>query len=263
MSVTEGETRNRFGISNVLARAWEVLSANFAFFFVIAVLVGIPMMILQLFYDPMEVMRLGLNPAAMQSKDGAAYIAGYNRAMALAYPATLVIGLVCYGVCSLTVFQHLRHERGALGDNFAQALKRFFPLLGASLLLGLGVGAASILLIIPGIMLAVRWAISSQVCVIEKLGPIASLKRSSQLTKGYRWPLFGLGILIAVVFGLVPYLLSYLLGLAGGRTVAVVGGLLMHGVFGGYLYCLSVTVYQELRRIKEGMESPATMAVFD
>jgi len=263
MSITEVETKNRFRISNVVTRAWEVLSANFVFYFAVAVLVAVPAVIFQLFYDPMEVIRLAGSPAAMQSKFGADYIAGYNRALFVTYPVVMVLGLVCYGVCSLAAFQHLRGEGRPLGDNLAQALRRFFPLLGVSFLFGLGIGLASILLTFPGIMLAVRWAIFRQICVIEKAGPIESLQRSTQLTDGYRWPLFGLGILVVVVAVGVPALFSFLVASVGGRTVALFLSALIQGAISAYLYCLSVTIYQELVNIKEGTATPAVVAVFD
>ena len=36
-------------------------------------------------------------------------------------------------------------------------------------------------------------------CVVEGRGPIESWSRSAQLTKGYRWRLFGLALLLMVM----------------------------------------------------------------
>jgi hypothetical protein len=48
--------------------------------------------------------------------------------------------------------------------------------------------AATGLLVIPGIWLMTRWSLFAPAVVHEKLGPIASLKRSNALVRGVFWP---------------------------------------------------------------------------
>jgi len=60
---TEFGTGNQFRVSNVLTRAWEVMSANFALFFAIGVLIGLPIAIVEMSYNPRGV----LTPEAIQS----------------------------------------------------------------------------------------------------------------------------------------------------------------------------------------------------
>ncbi len=48
------------------------------------------------------------------------------------------------------------------------------------------------------------------VCVIEKQGVIASLSRSRALTKGYRWQIFGLFLLVMVIGFIGLFILSRL-----------------------------------------------------
>lgn len=191
------------------------------------------------------------------------FIDGYNRVALPVVLVAAVLSIIGYGVASLVAFQQLSGKPRPLGDNLTQALSRFFPLIGVYLLWSLGVMAGNLLFVIPGFMLAVRWGGFGQVCVIEKTGPIASLKRSAELTNGNRWPLFGLAIL--VYFGVILVYLPFGLPLMLIPSIPVqfFGGLLLNAVIVGYLYCLSVAVYQELRRVKEGMETPATMSVFN
>jgi len=182
----------------------------------------------------------------------------------LTFLGTLVLSIIGYGVCMLAAFHHLSGEHTPLGHNLAQALVRFFPLLGVSVLWLLGVCAGWLLLLIPGIMLAARWGVCFQVCVIERIGPIASLKRSAQLTDGNRWPLLGLILISVMGAGLVSGLLDLLLTSIGGRGSRVLGGLLIQGVLDGYLNSVSMMAYHELRRAKEGIHnSRAMMAVFE
>ena len=263
MSITEVETKNRFRISNVVTRAWEVLSANFVPFFAIAVFVILPMTIFELSYGEEQTLKLeAIRSGLMPLKDAKEYLLGYYRALGSAFLVHRVLGIIGFGVCGLAAFQQLRGAPRPWGDNLVHALMRFFPLLGVYVLSVLGVLAGCILLVIPGIMLWVRWVISSPVCVIERIGPIASLKRSAQLTDGNRWPLFGLYVFL-VALGLVPQLVSSLLTLIGGRVVGLFASLVLQGAIIGYAYCLSVTVYEELRSVKEGIGNPAVGAVFD
>ena len=39
----------------------------------------------------------------------------------------------------------------------------------------------------PGIMLMVRWFVAVPACVVERIGPSGSMKRSAELTSGHRW----------------------------------------------------------------------------
>jgi len=262
MSVTtEFGTGYPFRIGNVFMRAWEVMSANFVLFFAIAVLIVLPITIVELSYNPHD----KLTPEALQA--GAVtkeWLVGYAWASGLGILAVVLLSTIGYGVCILKAFQHLSGEHRSLGDNLVQALLRFFPLLGVTVLFLFGLLAGSLLLIVPGIMLAVRWGVSTQVCVIERTGPIASLRRSAQLTDGNRWPLLGLIFLSMLGGALVPALLDLLLTSIGGRVGKVLGGLLIQGVIGGYLNCVSIMAYHELRRAKEGINNSRAMrAVFE
>jgi len=263
-------------MGNVVKRAWEVLLSRVAFFFAVSVLINLPGMILQLVYDPSARMGklLDVRSGTFHAEQVWPVFTEYLR---VAGPATLlmmVVSIIGFGVMTLVAFQHMSGQPRALDENLTQAVKRFFPLFGLSILGALGVGVGLILLIIPGIMLMVRWGICSQVCVIEKTGPIASLKRSAELTDGNRWRLFGFAILLILAFYVImlPFTLLFMaiiwfgagsISLTGVKIVSALWGLLINGVFLGVGYCLSVAVYQELRRVKEGLASPATIAVFD
>ena len=57
----------------------------------------------------------------------------------------------------------------------------FWPLVGASILAGIGIGIGFILLIIPGLILLVIWAVVAPVIVIERPGVFAAFGRSREL----------------------------------------------------------------------------------
>jgi uncharacterized membrane protein len=76
----------------------------------------------------------------------------------------------------------------------------FFPYLLASIVFGIGVFFGLILLIIPGIIFAVVFSYFGYAIVQEPtLGVFDALKRSADITRGHRWQLFGLMILLLLI----------------------------------------------------------------
>jgi Protein of unknown function (DUF975) len=67
----------------------------------------------------------------------------------------------------------------------------------ASILVTLGVLIGFILLIVPGIILLIMWHFFGYVIVDNpETGAIDAMRRSAEITKGHRWALFGLGLLL-------------------------------------------------------------------
>ncbi|MDO8618470.1 MAG: DUF975 family protein [Candidatus Daviesbacteria bacterium] len=69
----------------------------------------------------------------------------------------------------------------------------------ASVLYGLIMIAGLILLIIPGIIWAIKLQYYSYLIIDKNMGPIEALKKSWQITKGVKWQLFLLNILLVLI----------------------------------------------------------------
>lgn len=114
--------------------------------------------------------------------------------------------------------------------------KMFWRYIGVSILTALAVLGGFILLIIPGIVFAIKYSFSQFILIDTDNKPIASMKESSAITKGSKWKLFGFYIVLA------------LLNLVG---LAIVGlGLLVSipvSVFA------TIHVYRALSREKAGL----------
>jgi uncharacterized membrane protein len=67
----------------------------------------------------------------------------------------------------------------------------------ASILVGLGVLIGFIFVIVPGIILLIMWQFFGYV-IVENPGTRATdaMRRSAEITRGHRWQLFGLGLLL-------------------------------------------------------------------
>jgi hypothetical protein len=71
------------------------------------------------------------------------------------------------------------------------------------LVIGIAVIFATLLLIVPGILLALTWSLALPVVVLERRGVGASMSRSSALTRGSRGRIF----VIYVLFIVLSYIL--------------------------------------------------------
>ena len=136
------------------------------------------------------------------------------------------------------------------------------------MLIGIGaaermlIGIGFVLLIIPGIFLAVSLAVIWQALIIEGVGPMESIKRSWRLVSGERWRVFGAGLLVLVlaviVIGIVStviaLILSSVLGVSGGMNgylVQQVATLLLTPL----IAALGTVIYLDLRVRKESLSA--------
>lgn len=73
------------------------------------------------------------------------------------------------------------------------------PYLFASIIYSVIVITGLILLIIPGIIWSIKFQYFTYLMVDRKMGPIQALKESAKITKGVKWNLFFLKIIIGVI----------------------------------------------------------------
>jgi hypothetical protein len=98
-----------------------------------------------------------------------------------------------------------RRDQSA-GDLIRSVVPVFWPLIGAGILSGLGVGAGTLLLIVPGLYLMTIWAVISPAIVIERRPVFDAFGRSRHLVEGNGWRVFAVVAIsgaIAVIAGLL------------------------------------------------------------
>jgi hypothetical protein len=94
------------------------------------------------------------------------------------------------GVVHLTVATY-RGVRLSISDAFSRAFSNYGSALWAQLIYSAAVVLGLLLLVIPGIAIAVFWYFSLQAIVIHKLSGWQALKHSRQMVKGRWWAYFG------------------------------------------------------------------------
>jgi hypothetical protein len=144
------------------------------------------------------------------------------------------------------------HGRAAdVRAGIALGMARFLPLLGAAFCTAIAVMLGFILLIVPGIILAIMYSLISPVVVLERQGPIESMKRSAALTKGVRWRIFGLA-LVVMVLALVAFGLTYVFRLALGHFAGEILYIVIFTMLGLFNTTLTLVVYRDLVDAREG-----------
>ena len=77
--------------------------------------------------------------------------------------------------------------------------KPFWKYFGAALLTGIVVMFGFILLIVPGVILALMFAFVKFIVIEHKLNPIQAMKESARITKGHKWKLLVFVLLICLI----------------------------------------------------------------
>jgi hypothetical protein len=181
-----------------------------------------------------------------------------------------LLPMVCAGVfAAIATYEVVMDETGvrpSLGEAIAAAAPRILPVILASILFTLIVYAGMILLLLPGLFLLAMLWVSVPAVVMEGLGPIAALKRSANLTKGYRWRVFGLIVLFIILVFILQWALSLalILGTAEITNVFVLTGFGYLGItIFGVLSALAIAyTYVALKITKEGASVEQLATVF-
>jgi hypothetical protein len=116
--------------------------------------------------------------------------------------------------------------------------------------------------IIPGLIFYTTLFVGLPPCVVERLGPWTSLRRSRDLTKGYRWKLFAFALLLLVA-DLGGSAIASGLGALAGPMAGLGGQLIWTGIWASFSAIVIAVTYYDLRVIKEGVVIDQIAAVFD
>lgn len=199
---------------------------------------------------------------------------GILRAGALATGAVVVmlaLAVVQAGAVMFGTARSLAGEQARFGEMLAIGVRRGLPVIAAVLLVWLAVLGATLLLVVPGIVVMVATSVAVPAAVVERRGPLDAFRRSLALTRGARWPLFAAGLALVVIVALLSTLAQAAAGLLMGALAAdtsAVPAVLILSQLGNALFSVIPTVgisvaYHDLRVAKEGVDTGALARVFE
>jgi hypothetical protein len=227
--------------SATLDKTLRLYRANFAQLLAVAAVAGVAQLPLMLMLERKP--PPGVPPASFWGNFGLALlIAPLVAVLVSAALKRIVIGIY-------------QGERVGFGQAYRAVLSRIPTLLVTAILTMVAVAGGVLLLVFPGIYIALGFSMAVMVVMAEGAPALQALKRSWRLAKGLRWRLFAL----LFVWGLLNVVLSYavggllqLFGVAPGGAVKALSNQLV-AVLVTPCYALSLAiVYFTAREEKEG-----------
>lgn len=253
-------SRRRFQMGNVIDLTFSAIKDNAVVFFGAAILlVGLPNL------------ALVLVPAYMMNDYGAQSLAGGLLAFWLGALIALLGGILLQGAVVKAAINGFNDKQTSFGDAFSTGLRRFFPLLGTGIVIGIAIMIGLVIFLIPAVILMVLWIVAAPSVVAEKRGVFGGLQRSRDLTRDHRWAIFFLVLVYIVATWILGFALNFMamsLGsiLGGPEAIIIVTGLIsaISGTFFSVLNSAGVSaLYFELRSSKEGLAPSELASVFD
>ena len=122
----------------------------------------------------------------------------------------LLQNVMLYSTIGVYVKLYVQQGRGNfdISDIWKGISKFYFPVLGGQFLMGLMIVLGVILIIIPGIYIAVALSILVPIIILEEEGVGKSISRAFEIIKGSWWFSFGLFIVFGLLFLLALSLIT-------------------------------------------------------
>jgi len=127
------------------------------------------------------------------------------------------------------------------------------PMFGAAALVGLVIFLGSMFFVVPGVILMVMLAFTIPILAIENLGFVDSIKRSVELSKGYRLPIFGLFMISGLLDVGFDLLFAPTIDSKSGFFVTYILPRLLNAIPFAFDMVMTSIIYLKLREIKEGV----------
>jgi hypothetical protein len=236
-------------LGTLLGTAWETWLRSFAVFFALALLVVAPITIV---FDGILAGRLA-DPEAT---------AGFEAEGSNTFVSAVLMPALVTALHVVVVLELARGERPGVGESLRRVLP-FVPLVIVTVLLyALGTAIGLVLLIVPGIWFAVRCYFGAQAVIVDGLGPVAALRRSSELVRGSWWRVFGYLIVIGLIAAALGLVAGFIVGGIGAATgsglLYIIGITLGTAVAQSYTALAATLLFFDLRARQGTTASPET-----
>ncbi len=232
------EVYKEFSVGNIFRTGFDVVNKNLLPFLGMALILAIAVLAITF----VSTAFLGISMASFSGADSIfTIIIAIGIAFVYAYIFVFYLSYVVRK--SLTSLNELNTSVGATGQAYNTET---IPLIGLAIIMGIAIGIGFLLLIIPGIILMLMFYLAFPIKIAEGRSAIESLKRSMDLTQGYR-----IKILAIIV---VPIIIFYILNIVL-MIIPIIGfilSILLSIYYYAYTYSLYAVVYQRIIEEKEG-----------
>jgi hypothetical protein len=247
-----------FSIGRVLGQGLGIYARNFISFSLLALLIGLIDVLATIFYF-------------IPNQAGAR---GEFRVVGFDAVALILVTLLTYSLTQATIiygtFQDLRGDKAQIVSCVAHGLTSMFPVIIGSIILSIAVGLASLLVLIPGLILMTMWWVYIPAIVVERKSISAGFGRSVELTRGRGWAIFGIIIIILILSVAVTFVTDIIsmsvVTISASTDISFTALILdyigssLTAAFGAVVVAVG---YYHLRTEKEGIDVNQIASVFD
>ena len=226
-------SEGKLDIGGVFSRTGEIYKQAFGTVWIVALILMIPVAVLTALAD---------NGGALIN-----LIAGIVQLVAGVWLAGTIVKIVedveSDGVVDASV-----------GELFGLVWPRLISLILLSIVVGILTFIGFILLVIPGIILTLMWIVSTPSMMVEEKGVFDSMSRSSELTRGNRMRILGVGVLLVVAYIILALIISLLAAIT--PVLGIIGGIILLVAVYPYLSIIVSVLYFNLVEVKGGQVVP-------
>lgn len=256
-----GDRLPRRGLGDILSAAFQIYTKNAAQLLLIVAVVAIPLSILSylladvVFAANTKTVTIG-NQSVKVTEPRSFFL------FLLALLVSLAIGVIITAVLQAALLRAA--AQATIGDpldvqaSYRWGLARFGSVLLVAILVGLAVGIGFILLIIPGIILLVMFAVSVPVVVVENRRGTDAMRRSWDLVSHHFWHVLGVIVVAAIIAGIVSGIVSAIGGSNG--ALRAVFSTLAQIITAPFSALVSILLYLDLRARKEDLTASTLRA---
>jgi hypothetical protein len=247
LSILDYQQPLEFRLGDVVVRAWTILSRHLLTFLgLVAILEAFPVIGLPLLMPYLA------KPGGVTANLLVSVVGGIVAMVFSALSQTVVV---------FATFQDLRGQEVNAVESLTRGLARVVPSIVTSLIMGIAVAIGLVLFIAPGLIALAAFSIALPVCVVERAGPLTSLSRSAELTRGHWWPILGVSLAILIVSGVIGLVIRAALPATG--LPATIATWAWNVFITSYSSVYAANLYHDLRAVKEGIGIQEIASVFD
>jgi len=208
-------SENVFEPMNPIYFGWNTLKGNFGFFVILMIIVGV-------LYNLPGLISMAVFSVTLPDTASGSFSSGTTALLTISAVIVAIISLIIYVLLEvglLKIALSFRDGKVPEVEDLFRGYPHFLNYLAASILYGLMVAFGLILLIIPGIYLALKYQFYGYLIIDKGMGPFEALKESGRITDGAKKDL--------LVFWLVLFCSIAVIALVLGIFIALPVGLLM------------------------------------
>lgn len=253
-----------FSIGDIIKTTLSVYFNNLPAFLPLSLIVLVPSFLVVLlpesssFNDPPILPDLDADPAAASEAMFPYYIVSAREDL-----VGWLCGFLLHGALAYGVVRHLRGGHVGLLESLVQLVARAVPVLGVAMIVAVVTGFGFLLLIVPGVWLTMVLWVALPAVVIER-GGLRAITRSAELTRGFRWPIFGLALILVIANFVLVSVAGWIVSALFTDALLTWGLMQFVAVVVSGIYGTAVSVtYHDLRVLKEGADTRSVSAVFE